>query len=63
MNFIPQILFLLSFFAAVYLFAKKIGSIKRNIFLGVPENLNDHPEKRWKNVFLLAFGQKKMFKT
>lgn len=63
MNFIPQILFLLSFFAAVYLFAKKIGSIKRNIFLGVPENLNDHPEKRWKNVFLLAFGQKKMFKN
>ena len=63
MNFIPQILFLLSFFAAVYLFAKKIGSIKRNIFLGVPENLNDHPEKRWKNVFLLALGQKKMFKN
>ena len=63
MNFIPQILFLLSFLAAVYLFAKKIGSIKRNIFLGVSENLSDHPEKRWKNVFLLALGQKKMFKN
>jgi heterodisulfide reductase subunit C len=63
MNFIPQILFLLSFLAAVYLFAKKIGSIKRNIFLGVSEDLNDHPEKRWKNVFLLALGQKKMFKN
>ena len=63
MNFIPQILFLLSFLAAVYLFAKKIGSIKSNIFLGVSEDLSDHPENRWKNVFLLALGQKKMFKN
>lgn len=63
MNFIPQILFLLSFLTAVSLFAKKVRSIKRNIFLGTAENRTDHPEKRWKNVFLLALGQKKMFKN
>ena len=27
----------------------------------IPEELDDQPSTRWKNVVLLAFGQKKMF--
>jgi heterodisulfide reductase subunit C len=63
MHILPQILFLVVLAAAVYLFSKRINGIRRNILLGIPEELNDQPEKRWKNVFLLAFGQKKMFKN
>ena len=31
--------------------------------LGQPEKLTDHPAKRFRNMLLLAFGQKKMFKN
>lgn len=63
MYFLPQILFLFILVVAVFLFAKRLNAIKRTILLGVPEDLTDQPGKRWKNVFLLAFGQKKMFKN
>jgi ferredoxin len=63
MHFLSQILFLIAFAIAIYLFAKRISGIRRNILLGLPEDLNDQPEKRWKNLFLLALGQKKMFKN
>ncbi|MEY3541538.1 MAG: hypothetical protein RLZZ204_350 [Bacteroidota bacterium] len=63
MLFLPQILFFIALSTAIYLFSKRIKGISRNINLGIQEELNDHPEKRWKNVFLLAFGQKKMFKN
>jgi ferredoxin len=63
MHFLPQILFLAALVIAIYLFSKRINGIRRNILLGIPEALNDQPEKRWKNVLLLAFGQKKMFKN
>ena len=63
MAFLPQILFLLLTLVSVWLFSKKAIEIKRNIFLGKPEDLNDQPQKRWKNLFLLALGQKKMFKN
>ncbi|MFY7653078.1 MAG: 4Fe-4S dicluster domain-containing protein [Chitinophagaceae bacterium] len=46
---------------AVYLFSKKAMQIKRNIFIGKPEAITDNPAQRWKNVWLLAVGQKKMF--
>lgn len=63
MQIAQQILFLLLSVAAVVLFYKNISRIKRNINLGRPEIINDHREKRWKNVLLLAFGQKKMFRN
>jgi len=57
----------LSFFIvtvlAFSLFGKKILSIRKNILLGKDINLNDQPAERWKNVFLLALGQKKMFRN
>ncbi len=36
--------------------------IRRNILLGKDEKIDDNEGQRWKNVFLIAFGQKKMFK-
>jgi len=60
---IAQILFLLLTVLAVYLFAKKAKEIKRNIYLGKDDLINDHPTVRWNNLLLLALGQKKMFKN
>ncbi len=61
MQYIQQILFVVLSAVSIWLFAKKIGEIRRNILLGKDENLNDHASLRWKNLLLLAFGQKKMF--
>lgn len=61
MHYLPQILFLALSAVAVGLFAKKAGEIRRNILLGKDENLTDQPAKRWRNLQLLALGQKKMF--
>ncbi len=62
MHLVQQILFIILGGAAVYLFAKKVSSIRRNINLGRDEKINDQSGRRWKNVLLQAFGQKKMFK-
>ncbi|MDE3253738.1 MAG: Fe-S oxidoreductase, partial [Bacteroidota bacterium] len=63
MHYLPQIGFLLLALTASWLFAVKIGEIRYNILLGKEEDLTDQSPKRWKNLLLLAFGQKKMFKN
>ncbi len=63
MHYLQQIAFVLLLLAASLLFARQVKFIRRNISLGKDENYSDHPELRWKNVLLLAFGQKKMFKN
>jgi ferredoxin len=63
MTILQQILFLILTGVSVWFFSKKASEIKRNIFLGLPEDLNDQPSARWKNLFLLALGQKKMFQN
>ena len=63
MHVIPQIIFIAILAAAVWLFTKNILQIRRNIFLGVAEQLNDNKPQRWRNLLLLALGQKKMFKN
>ncbi|MBC7826347.1 MAG: (Fe-S)-binding protein [Chitinophagaceae bacterium] len=63
MSYIQQILFLIAAGVAIWVFAKKANEIRRNIFLGRDESYNDRRGERWKNVFLLAFGQKKMFRN
>jgi heterodisulfide reductase subunit C len=63
MQYIQQAAFLLLAGFSIWLFAKNIGQIRRNIFMGKKENLNDNPGLRWKNLLLLAFGQKKMFRN
>jgi len=45
------------------LFTKNILQIRRNILLGKDEDLTDNSGLRWKNMALLAFGQKKMFRN
>src|SRR5688572_5900123 len=63
MQIVQQILFILISIAAIWLFSKKANEIIRNIKLGRGETINDNPSQRWKNLFLLAFGQKKMFRN
>lgn len=63
MQIVQQVLFVLCFGGAVWFFSKKVKEIRRNIFLGLKEDLTDNPAQRWKNLFLLALGQKKMFKN
>ena len=63
MHYLQQIAFVLLLLAAVWFFSRQVKFIRRNILLGKDENFSDHPDKRWKNVLLLAFGQKKMFKN
>lgn len=47
---------------AVWLFTKNIRNIRRNILLGRSGSITDNKAERWRKVFLLALGQKKMFK-
>jgi ferredoxin len=63
MHYLQQIGFVLLAAVATVIFARKIGEIRRNILLGKDEDLSDQPAKRWRNLLLLALGQKKMFKN
>lgn len=59
---IQQILFFIILAAAGYLIAKRVGFIRSTIRLGKKVDINDRKDERMKNVLLVAFGQKKMFK-
>lgn len=63
MHIIQQILFIALAGFSIWLFTKNILAIRRNIFLGRDEDLTGNPSKRWGNLLLLAFGQKKMFRN
>ncbi len=63
MQYVQQAAFILLAAFAVWLFSKNILQIRRNILLGKDEDLSDNPGLRWKNLLLLAFGQKKMFRN
>jgi heterodisulfide reductase subunit C len=60
MQLAQQILFILLVALSVWLFARKVIFIRKNIRMGRDEAIEPHPE-RWKNVLLMAFGQKRMF--
>ncbi|MDB5246772.1 MAG: hypothetical protein JWQ40_1166 [Segetibacter sp.] len=62
MQIIQQILFILITGFAIWFFSRNVKNIRRNILLGREVELDDNKAERWKNVLLLAFGQKKMFK-
>ena len=65
MHIVEQIIFTIVALVAIFLFAKKVRTIRRNILLGKDEPEHDRKDRmgeRIKNVVLLAFGQKKMFK-
>jgi heterodisulfide reductase subunit C len=59
---IQQILFFIVLAAAGYFIAKRIGFIRSTIRLGKKVDITDRKDERVKNVLLVAFGQKKMFK-
>src|SRR5260221_4924894 len=63
MQIVQQILFIALALFSTWLFAKNIKKIRRNILLGHDEDYSDNPSQRWKNVLLIAFGQKKMFRN
>ena len=63
MHFVPQIIFIAILVTAIWLFTKNILQIRSNIFLGMPEQLTDNKPQRFRNLLLLALGQKKMFKN
>ncbi len=59
---IGQIIFIFLLIVVLYIASKLYGRVWRNIHLGKKEVLRDQPVRRLRNVLLVAFGQKKMFK-
>jgi heterodisulfide reductase subunit C len=62
MAYLQQVLFLLVVALTVFLLYKRIKFIKSSINLGKPDSRADNKSTRLKNMLLMAFGQKKMFK-
>ncbi len=54
---IAQIIFIILLAAAIYLFTKNVGKIRRNILLGRDEDRNDQPALRLKTMAKIALGQ------
>lgn len=63
MEMIAPLIFLALLGTTGFLFYKKATLIKKTILLGKSEIQYNEPGRRWKQVLLLAFGQKKMFKN
>jgi ferredoxin len=62
MNYLPQIFFLLILATTAIILTKRISNIRKSILLGKDVDMTDQKDKRLKNMLLVAFGQKKMFK-
>jgi heterodisulfide reductase subunit C len=63
MAWIAEIIFSIVTVGSFFLFGKNLWAIRKNILLGKPVDLAGNTTERWKQVALLAFGQKKMFKN
>jgi ferredoxin len=59
---IQQIAFIATLAIAIYFISRRVSGIRKNIGLGKNAFRTDHSQKRLKNMLLVAFGQKKMFK-
>lgn len=57
-----RILFLATIGITAFLLYKRIKRIRSNIHLGKGVKIEGKPALRWRNVLLVALGQKKMFK-
>lgn len=60
---LQQIAFILLAGSAIILFSVNARRIGKNILLGKDEDYSGQRGLRWKNLFLLALGQKKMFRN
>ncbi|ADQ18219.1 (Fe-S)-binding protein [Leadbetterella byssophila] len=58
---ISQIIFVLALGLTAFYVSKRVMLIRKSILLGKAEDRTDQPAERFKNMLLLAFGQKKMF--
>src|SRR5688500_11150838 len=63
MQIIQQVIFLVIAVLAVGLFTQNNLQVRRDILLGKEQDYTDHAPLRWKNVLVLALGQKKMFRN
>ena len=59
-HILGQLVFLALLGSAVFLFARRIGTIKRNILLGRDMDRSDRPGERWATMARVAMGQSKM---
>ena len=62
MQYLQQIIFLIIVGTAIYLLSRRVKFIRSNIQLGKPLDRSGTSSARWRNMLLVAFGQKKMFK-
>src|SRR5690606_5675956 len=62
MSYIPQVAFILILAITGIILYKRVAFLRKSILLGRPEARNDRRSERWKTMWLVAFGQKKMFK-
>ncbi|PQJ15259.1 4Fe-4S dicluster domain-containing protein [Aureicoccus marinus] len=60
MEYLPNVIFVLVLAGAIGLFAKNVGKLRRNIFLGQKVDRSDQKSERWKMMGLVALGQTKM---
>jgi heterodisulfide reductase subunit C len=58
-----SIIFIMILGFVIFKASSLYGNIYQNIKLGRDELINDNASLRWKNVILIALGQKKMFKN
>jgi ferredoxin len=59
---IQQIAFFIVLAITGYIIGKRVSRIKKNILLGKKAEIKDRVNERLRNMILIAFGQKKMFK-
>lgn len=59
---IQQIAFVFILAVAIYFITKRAGRIRKNILIGKEKKIDDRRDERIRNLLLIAFGQKKMFK-
>ena len=60
MTYLPNFIFALILFTAIFLFRRNILFIKRNIQMGRAIDRSDRTSARWYNMIRIAFGQSKM---
>ena len=63
MELLQQIAFVLVTGLSVWLFSRRINGIRRNILLGRDHGMGSRGGEGWKQVLLLALGQRKMFRN
>lgn len=60
MQYIDNLVFIISLTVAGWYFYKNAGQIRKNINLGTPINRTDRKSERWQIMLRVAFGQSKM---